>query len=121
MLSGLELARRIIAAPAFARYRAFEVQPGPGAQGVAALTEYVRRVAATVHHPVGSCRMGPDPKAVVDSALRVHGVEGLRVVDASVFPRIVGGNTNAVVVMVAERAADIILGLPALRPLELTH
>jgi choline dehydrogenase-like flavoprotein len=121
MLSGLELARRIIAAPAFARYRAVEVQPGPGAQGVAALTEYVRRVAATVHHPVGSCRMGPDPKAVVDPALRVHGVEGLRVVDASVFPRIVGGNTNAVVVMVAERAADMILGLGALRPLELTH
>jgi len=121
MLRGLELARRIIAAPAFARYRAVEVQPGPTAQGESALTEYVRRVAATVHHPVGSCRMGPDPNAVVDAALRVYGVEGLRVVDASVFPRIVGGNTNAVVVMVAERAADMILGVPALRPLELTH
>ena len=121
MLRGLELSRRVIAAPAFARYRAVEVQPGTAAQGEPALTEYVRRVAATVHHPVGSCRMGSDPNAVVDAALRVHGVEGLRVVDASVFPRIVGGNTNAVVVMVAERAADMILGKPALRPLELTH
>jgi choline dehydrogenase-like flavoprotein len=121
MLRGLELARRIIAAPAFARYRAVEVQPGPTAQGELALTEYVLRVAATVHHPVGSCRMGPDANAVVDAALRVHGVEGLRVVDASVFPRIVGGNTNAVVVMVAERAADMILGVPAMQPLELTH
>jgi choline dehydrogenase-like flavoprotein len=120
MLRGLELSRRIIAAPAFKRYRAVEVQPGPAVQGDAGLAAYVRRVAATVHHPVGSCRMGSDAGAVVDGELRVRGVEGLRVVDASVFPRIVGGNTNAVVVMVAERAADMILGLPALRPFEAT-
>jgi choline dehydrogenase-like flavoprotein len=121
MLRGLELSRRIIAAPAFARYRAVEVQPGSTTQGQAGLTAYVRRVAATVHHPCGSCHMGADANAVVDRELRVHGVEGLRVVDASVFPRIVGGNTNATVVMMAEKAADMILGLPALRPFELTH
>jgi choline dehydrogenase-like flavoprotein len=81
-------------------------------QGEQGLTEYVRRVAATVHHPVGTCRMGSDAGAVVDSELRVHGMEGLRVADASVFPRVVGGNTNAGVVMVAEKAADLIRGLP---------
>jgi choline dehydrogenase-like flavoprotein len=119
MLRGLALARRIIAAPAFARYRAVEVQPGPAAQDEDALAEYVRRVAATVHHPVGSCRMGVDADAVVDAELHVHGIQGLRVVDASVFPRLVGGNTNAAVVMVAEKAADLMLGRPALRPLDL--
>src|SRR5262245_14395229 len=117
-LRGLELSRRIIAAPAFARYRATEVQPGPAAQGAAAMTEYVRRVAATVHHPVSSCRMGTDANSVVDPQLKVRGVEGLRVVDASIFPRIVGGNTNAVVVMVAEKAADMILGIPAPPPFQ---
>jgi len=117
-LRGLELSRRIIAAPAFARYRATEVQPGPGVQGEG-LGEYVRRTAATVHHPVGSCRMGADANAVVDSQLRVHCVEGLRVVDASVFPRVVGGNTNAVVVMVAEKAADMMRGIPAPPPFDL--
>jgi choline dehydrogenase-like flavoprotein len=117
-LRGLELARRIIAAPAFARYRAAEVQPGPDAQGAEALTDYVRRTSYTVHHPCGSCRMGPDASAVVDAALRVRGIERLRVADAAVFPRIVGGNTNAAVVMIAERAADMILGKPALQPFE---
>jgi choline dehydrogenase-like flavoprotein len=113
---GLELSRRIIAAQPFARYRAVEVQPGPQVQGAEGLSEYVRRVAATVHHPVGSCRMGRDANAVVDPELRVHGMAGLRVVDASVFPSVVGGNTNAVVVMVAEKAADLMRGLPPLPP-----
>jgi choline dehydrogenase-like flavoprotein len=117
-LRGLELARRIIAAPAFARYRAVEVQPGADAQGTDALTEYVRRTSYTVHHPCGSCRMGSDAGAVVDPTLRVRGIEGLRVADAAVFPRIVGGNTNAAVVMVAEKAADMIFGQPAPRPFE---
>ena len=81
----------------------------------------MRRVAATVHHPVGSCRMGPDSNAVVDAQLRVHGIAGLRVADASVFPRVVGGNTNAVVVMVAEKAADMMLGIAAPKPMELVN
>jgi choline dehydrogenase len=120
-LQGLELSRRIIAAPSFSRYRAIEVQPGPAAQGAEALGEYVRRASYTVHHPVGSCRMGRDPDAVVDAQLRVHGIAGLRVADASVFPRVVGGNTNAAVVMVAEKASDMMLGIAAPPPLELPN
>ncbi|MEP7244849.1 MAG: GMC family oxidoreductase N-terminal domain-containing protein [Gammaproteobacteria bacterium] len=119
LLRGLQLSRRIIAAPPFARYLAHEVQPGPAVQDETALIDYIRRAAGTVHHPVGSCRMGPDENSVVDAELRVHGISALRVVDASVFPSIVGGNTNAPVVMVAEKAADLMLGIPALQPLDL--
>lgn len=118
LLSGLKLARRLFAAPSFARYHAVEVAPGPDVQDDEALTAYVRAAASTVHHPVGSCRMGVDEGAVVDPQLRVHGLRGLRVVDASVFPSIVGGNTNAPVVMVAEKAVDMILGRPAPPPME---
>jgi choline dehydrogenase len=111
MLRGLKLGREVSRARSFARYRAVEVQPGPEAQDDAALIEYIRKAAVTVHHLCGSCRMGPDDRAVVDERLRVHGVEGLRVADASVFPHVVGGNTNAAVVMVAEKAADMIRGI----------
>jgi choline dehydrogenase-like flavoprotein len=79
-------------------------------QDDAALEAYIRRSAATVHHPVSSCRMGHDELAVVDDQLRVRGLDSLRVVDASVFPSIIGGNTNAPVVMVAEKAADLLRG-----------
>ena len=119
LLRGLQLARRIVATAPFARYQAKEVQPGASVQSEQELVDYIRRAAGTVHHPVSSCRMGPDEHAVVDSQLRVHGVEALRVVDASVFPSIVGGNTNAGVVMVAEKAADLIRGLAAPQPLDL--
>ncbi len=119
MLRGLKVGREVTRASSFARYRAVEVQPGPGVQDDAALIEYIRRAAATVHHPCGSCRMGPDDNAVVDEKLRVHGVEALRVVDASVFPHVVGGNTNAAVVMIAEKAADMIRGIPAPRDVDL--
>jgi choline dehydrogenase-like flavoprotein len=113
LVRGLVLSRRVIASSAFARYRAVEVAPGPEAQGEAQLGDYVRRTASTVHHPVGTCRMGTDADSVVDSQLRVRGVERLRVVDASAFPSIIGGNTNATVVMMAEKAADMMLGVPA--------
>jgi choline dehydrogenase len=120
MLRGLKIGRRISQAPAFARYRAVEVQPGPSVQDDAALLEYIRRAASTVHHPCGSCRMGPDANSVVDEELRVRGIDALRVVDASIFPSVVGGNTNAAVVMIAEKAADLIRGIAAPRPVDLS-
>jgi len=74
------------------------------------VAEYVRRNASGVYHPVGTCRMGTDERAVVDPALRVWGVDGLRVADASIMPSIVGGNTNAASMMIGERAAELIIG-----------
>ena len=117
LLRGMRLSRQIFASAAFARYRATETEPGQAVQSDSALIDYIRAQAYTVHHPVSTCRMGTDPDAVVDSQLRVVGLEGLRVADASVFPSIIGGNTNAAVVMVAEKAADLILGRPALAPI----
>jgi choline dehydrogenase len=110
LLRGLQLARKLCAAPAFAPYGATEVRPGRGARSDAELNAYLREATATVHHPVGSCRMGSDDEAVVDPTLSVRGIAGLRVVDASIFPSIVGGNTNAPIVMVAEKAVDLITG-----------
>ncbi|MGC1523695.1 MAG: FAD-dependent oxidoreductase [Steroidobacteraceae bacterium] len=109
LLRGLHLARQLCDTAAFAPYGATEVRPGRGLTSDAQLLAYLREATATVHHPVGSCRMGIDPLAVVDADLRVRGIESLRVVDAAVFPGIVGGNTNAPVVMVAEKAAASIM------------
>ncbi len=116
LIRGIRLVRKAFAAPAFARYRAHETAPGPAAQSDEDLVAYIRAESYTVHHPVSTCRMGVDPMAVVDPQLRVAGIEGLRVADASVFPSIIGGNTNAAVVMIAEKAADLILGRPAPAP-----
>jgi choline dehydrogenase len=110
LLRGLDLARRLCDTAAFAPYRATEVRPGRSLRSEAELKAYLREATATVHHPVGSCRMGVDPMAVVDPTLKVRGIDALRVVDAAVFPGIVGGNTNAPIVMVAEKAADLITG-----------
>jgi choline dehydrogenase-like flavoprotein len=110
LLRGFGIARQILRAPAFASLRGVEVVPGDGVAETEALTDYIRGSVVSVHHPSSSCRMGIDPLAVVDPQLRVHGIEGLRVADASVFPTLVAGNTNAAVVMVAEKAADLILG-----------
>ena len=121
MLRALKIGRRVSQAPSFGRYRAVEVQPGPGVQDDTGLVEYIRRAASTVHHPCGSCRMGPDANSVVDAQLRVHGIEALRVADASVFPSIVGGNTNAAVVMIAEKAADLIRSIAAPQPIPLAR
>ncbi|MEJ0036720.1 MAG: GMC family oxidoreductase N-terminal domain-containing protein [Gammaproteobacteria bacterium] len=118
LLRGLQIARRIVSSRPFGRYEGVEVQPGSSVQTEEGLVEYIRRAASTVHHPCSSCRMGPDPNAVVDSQLRVHGVQSLRIADASVFPSIVGGNTNAPVVMVAEKCVDMMLGRPALKPVD---
>jgi choline dehydrogenase len=116
LLRAIRLARRILAAPSFSRYKAAEAAPGAGAQSDAEIADFIRSTAYTVHHQVGTCRMGTSAEAVVDPQLRAHGLLGLRIVDASVIPTIVGGNTNAVVVMIAERAADLIRQRPLLAP-----
>lgn len=110
LVIGIEKARHILAQPALAAHAEVELQPGPAVQGRAALADWVRAHAETLYHPVGTCRMGDDPAAVVDARLRVHGVEGLLVADASVMPTLVGGNTNAPTTMIAERAAAMLLG-----------
>ena len=118
LVRGIRLIRSAFASADFTKYRAHEIIPGRAAETDEELIAYIRAQAYTVHHPVSTCRMGAesDPGAVVDSQLRVIGLEGLRVADASVFPSIVGGNTNAVVVMVAEKASDMILSRTPLPP-----
>jgi choline dehydrogenase len=108
LLEGMRLSRAIIAAAPFAPFRGAEVFPGEGLTTREELTAMVRRKAETIYHPVGSCRMGRDEAAVVDGELRVRGVEALRVVDASVMPRLIGGNTNAPTIMIAEKAAELV-------------
>ncbi|MEH2089979.1 GMC family oxidoreductase [Nostoc sp.] len=108
LVAGIKLMRDLFGASAFDEFRGEEVAPGKDKQSDEALVAYVREVCNTVYHPVGTCKMGIDPMAVVDSELRVHGVEGLRVVDASIMPKITTGNTNAPTIMIGEKAADLI-------------
>ncbi|MCK5750142.1 MAG: glucose-methanol-choline oxidoreductase, partial [Oricola sp.] len=107
LLKGAKLTRRILEAPALAPFRGREVYL-EGVTEDADLMDHIRRRADTVYHPVGTCRMGTDDMAVVDPQLRVRGIEGLRVVDASIMPTLIGGNTNAPTIMIAEKAADMI-------------
>ncbi|MBA3811638.1 MAG: GMC family oxidoreductase N-terminal domain-containing protein [Caulobacteraceae bacterium] len=109
-VAGLRWGRRIAAQPALAPWIDHEMMPGPEIEGDEALLGYARMAGSTIYHPVGTCQMGHGPGAVVDPQLRVHGVEALRVVDASVMPRLISGNTNAPTIMIAEKAADMILG-----------
>jgi choline dehydrogenase-like flavoprotein len=117
---GLRIAREVARQPALRPFLERELVPGPDADSDAAIDAYIRATAITVHHPLGTCRMGAadDPGAVVDSLLRVYGVERLRVVDASVMPDLVGGNINAPVIMIAERAADFLTRAPASNELD---
>ncbi|HUZ71454.1 MAG TPA: GMC family oxidoreductase N-terminal domain-containing protein [Stellaceae bacterium] len=113
--AGLRLLREVAARSALDRFRGRELAPGPEVQSDAALDAYIRSAPATAHHPCGTCRMGTDAEAVVDRELKLRGVEGLRVADASVMPDLVGGNINATVIMIAEKAAELIAGGPAPR------
>ena len=108
-IAGLKWARKIGAQPAIAQYVDHEMNPGPGFETDEMLLEYARASGSTLYHPVGSCQMGAGPMAVVDARLRVRGVEGLRVVDASIMPRLVSGNTNAPTIMIGEKGAAMIL------------
>ena len=109
MIEGIKIARRIGAAPAFAPYRGEERWPGVGEQDDDVLLATLRRWAETIDHPVGSCRMGAVPASLVDGDLRVRGIAGLRVVDASVMPFLISGNTNAPTIMIAEKASDLVI------------
>jgi choline dehydrogenase-like flavoprotein len=108
LVRGFKLTRRILGQPALAAHRGRELAASAGATSDAQIEAFIRAHADTIYHPVGSCRMGPGPDAVVDARLRVHGIDGLRVVDASIMPAIVSGNTNAPVIMIGEKAADLI-------------
>ncbi len=108
IVAGLKLCRELLAHPSLARFIAEEFQPGPAVQGDPALLDYARQRGGTVYHPTSTCKMGVDRMAVVDAELRVIGVEGLRVADASVMPTVISGNTNAATIMIGEKLADLV-------------
>jgi choline dehydrogenase-like flavoprotein len=109
LIAGLRQGRKILAAAAFAPWLEQERIPGKAAQSNAEVEDFIRATAETEYHPVGTCKMGSDPLAVVDEDLRLRGIERLRVIDASTMPSIVSGNTNAPVIMIAEKGADMML------------
>ena len=108
MVRGVHRMREILSQPALAGLGGNELEHSAQARSDAEIEQFIRNYGDTIYHPVGSCRMGPGPLDVVDAQLRVHGVQGLRVIDASIMPRIVSGNTNAPTIMIAEKAADLI-------------
>jgi choline dehydrogenase len=110
MIECAKVSRTIFAQKAFDPYRGAPIFPARNDLDDRELEAFVRAKAETVYHPIGTCRMGSDDASVVDTQLRVRGVEGLRVIDASVMPTLIGGNTNAPTMMIAERAADLIRG-----------
>jgi choline dehydrogenase len=109
IVAGMKLLRRIMDQPAMRRYIAEERTPGPQCTSDADMLAYARDTGTTVFHPTSTCRMGSDPNAVVDERLRVRGIEGLRVIDASIMPTVVSGNTNAAAIMIGEKGADMVL------------
>ena len=108
MIAGVRLARRLAHAKSFDQFRGEELHPGAAMTSDAEIAEFLRNELETLYHPVGTCKMGVDGLAVVDAQLRVRGIEGLRVVDASIMPRVPAGNTNAPVIMIAEKASEMI-------------
>jgi choline dehydrogenase len=115
-IEGFKMLRKIFQSEVFQAHSTYEILPGDSVQTDAEILDFWRREAMSVYHPVGSSKMGSadDPTAVVDNELRVHGIESLRIADASIFPLLPSGNTHAPAVAVAERAADLILGNPTL-------
>ena len=109
LIAGLRIARKIFQSPAMATLVTGEFLPGPATETDEEWLEHIKATAGTTYHPTSTCMMGPTDRSVVDEELRVYGIEGLRVVDASVMPTVVSGNTNATVIMIAEKAADMIL------------
>jgi choline dehydrogenase len=107
-VAGMQIARKIVAHPSLAPYIAFENNPGDKVQSYDEWLDFARRSGQTTYHVIGTCKMGSDPMAVVDDRLRVHGLSGLRVIDASVMPTVTSGNTNAPTIMIAEKGADMI-------------
>ena len=109
LLAAIRLCRNIAAQPALRDYVRDEILPGAASQSDEELVDYVRRSGVSNQHPTSSCAMGHGPNTVVDPRLRVHGIEGLRVADASIMPVVVGGNTNAPTIMIAEKCASMML------------
>ncbi len=116
LIGAVRWTRRILEAKAMDAIRGPELQPGAEVESDDEILAWIRATADTAYHPTCTCRMGQDEMAVVDDSLRVHGLEGLRVVDASVMPTLTGGNTSAPTIMIAEKAVDMIRGLAALAP-----
>jgi choline dehydrogenase len=112
----IRLTRRIVNAPALQRFKPVEYLPGASLQSEEELQQAAATIGTTIFHPVGTCRMGNDGEAVVDAQLRVHGVPGLRIADASIMPRITSGNTCSPTLMIAEKAAQLILAGPVHSP-----
>ena len=107
-VAGMQIARKIMQHPSIAKYVAFENNPGDKVQTYDEWLDFARHTGQTTYHVIGTCKMGSDPMAVVDDRLRVHGIAGLRVIDASVMPTVTSGNTNAPTIMIAEKGADMI-------------
>jgi choline dehydrogenase len=117
LVAGVRLVRdTLVRQPAWARYHAQEISPGPSVSTDREIEEFIRRSTGTSYHPSGTCRMGADSESVVDSEARVRAVRGLRIADASIMPKVITGNLNAPVMMMAEKIADRIVGKPALEP-----
>ena len=112
-LAAMRMARDMMAAPSIAMLQATELAPGLDLQDDKALLDWVKETAETAYHPIGTCKMGDDPRAVVDDQLRVHGIQGLRVADASIMPTLTSGNTNAPSIMIGEKAAAMVLASAA--------
>ncbi|MBV9966786.1 MAG: choline dehydrogenase, partial [Alphaproteobacteria bacterium] len=108
IVAGLKLCRQLLAQPPLAQFTESEYLPGAVVQSDAELLDFARKRGGTVYHPTSTCKMGVDATAVVDPELRIHGVTGLRVADASIMPTVVSGNTNAATIMIGERCADLL-------------